>query len=116
MDDTAEYERIAKKDPTEDKVLKVKKAHAEAKKHQRKWRAEALESYEFRDNRQWSEEDTATLEAEERPIVTFNRISPYFDAVSGTEINNRQQIKYLAEDPWGCPTVRNPLRSGEMGL
>ena len=96
MDDTTEYERITKRDPEDDKVLKVRNCHADAKKQQRSWRVEAIESYDFDAGRQWSEVDRSTLESDERPIVTFNRISPYFDAVSGTEINNRQQIKYLA--------------------
>jgi hypothetical protein len=88
-------DRIEKKDPDEDKVLKVQAAHREARKHQRQWRVEAMESYEFEAGRQWSEDDKATLENEGRPIVTFNRMSPYFDSIAGTEINNRQEIKYL---------------------
>ena len=90
-----EYERIEKKDTEGDKVLKVQKCYTEARKHQRTWRTEAIESYEFDAGRQWSEDDKATLETEGRPIVTFNRIAPYFDAVAGTEVNNRQEIKYL---------------------
>ena len=88
-------ERILKGDPDEEKVRKVQSAYREAKKHQRNWRVEALEAYDFRDGRQWSEEDQQTLQSEGRPVVTFNRMSPYFDAVGGTEINNRQEIKYL---------------------
>ena len=90
-----EYGRIVKSDDEEEKLEKVRSCHKAAKQHQRRWRVEALEAYDFRDGRQWSEDDKATLEADDRPMVTFNRMSPYFDAVQGTEINNRQEIKYL---------------------
>lgn len=73
----------------------IRAAYKEAKKHTANWRTEAVESYDFVAGRQWSEEDRATLEEQNRPMVTFNRMGPYFDAVSGSQINNRQEIKYL---------------------
>lgn len=59
------------------------------------WRSEARESYDFASSHQWTEDDIARLEAEERPAVTFDRIGVFVDAVCGMEINNRQEIKYL---------------------
>lgn len=84
-----------KKDPDEDLLKEIKDNFKEAKKHSANWRTEARENYDFKAGNQWSEADKAKLEEEGRPTVTFNRMGPYFDAVTGTEINNRQEIKYL---------------------
>lgn len=59
------------------------------------WRTEAKESYDFSASHQWSAEDIARLEDEERPAVTFDRIGVFVDAVCGMEVNNRQEITYL---------------------
>jgi hypothetical protein len=79
----------------EDLLNEIKDNFKSAKKHSGNWRIEARESYDFKAGNQWSETDKAKLEEEGRPTVTFNRMGPYFDAVTGTEINNRQQISYL---------------------
>jgi len=93
--DDADYERIAKTDPDDDKIRKVRQSYREAQDHQRKWHGEAIESYDFDAGRQWSSDDLAQLEQDGRPIVTFDRCGPYIDSVCGSEVNNRQQIKYL---------------------
>lgn len=62
--------------------------------HQADWREEARECFEFRDGEQWTAEDEAKLEEAHRPIVTFNRVGPVIDAITGAEINNRQDIKF----------------------
>lgn len=79
----------------EDLLNTIRDNFKDAKKHSGNWRIEARESYDFKAGNQWSETDKAKLEEEGRPTVTFNRMGPYFDAVTGTEINNRQQISYL---------------------
>src|SRR4030067_1044304 len=80
----------------EENLLKtIKDNFKAAKKHSANWRIEARESYDFKAGNQWDERDKVKLEEEGRPTVTFNRMGPYFDAVTGTEINNRQQISYL---------------------
>lgn len=84
------------KTTADEKLLKtIRDNFKESKKHSSNWRSEARESFDFKAGNQWSETDKAKLEEEGRPIVTFNRMGPYFDAVTGTEINNRQEIKYL---------------------
>lgn len=77
---------------TTEKILDLRKE--EAKTHG-KWRKEAREDFEFRDGDQWADDDKALLEEQNRPIVVFNRIGPIIDAITGNEINNRQDIKYL---------------------
>lgn len=83
------------KDTDEELLEEIKDNFKSAKKHSGNWRIEARTLYDFKAGHQWDEQDTAKLEEEGRPVVTFNRMGPYFDAVSGTEINNRQEIKYL---------------------
>ena len=62
-----------------------------------KWRKEARENYDMvaGDGRQWSEEDREKLRSEERPCVEFDRLGTIVDAVSGSEINNRQETIYI---------------------
>lgn len=79
----------------EDLIKTIRDNFKAAKKHSANWRREAIENYDFKAGNQWSETDKAKLDEEGRPTVTFNRMGPYFDAVTGTEINNRQEIKYL---------------------
>ena len=79
---------------SDDLLVDIKDRFKEAKEHSSDWRVETTELFEFVAGRQWSTEDTADLEENGRPIITFNRMGPYFDAISGYEINNRQEIKF----------------------
>jgi hypothetical protein len=67
----------------------------QAKTHWKDWKQEARDLYDFIAGRQWSEEDTAKLNEDQRPIVTFNIAGKYMDAISGLQINNRQEIRYF---------------------
>ena len=67
----------------------------QASKHQKAWRDEARECYEFRDGDQWDSTDRAIMEEQNRPIVTFNRVGPIIDSIIGNEIGNRQEIRYF---------------------
>ncbi len=60
-----------------------------------KWRTEARECYDFRDGRQWDEADSAKLQLENRPCVTFNRVASVIDSVAGLEISNRQEVRFI---------------------
>lgn len=59
------------------------------------WKKDAAEDYEFFNGEQWSSEDRAAMRQQMRPIIAFNRIQPVISAVSGTEIGNRQEIRYF---------------------
>ena len=78
----------------EDLLIEIKTQFKDAKQHSSDWRAETVESFDFVAGRQWSSEDEADLDEQGRPVITFNRMGPYFDAISGYEINNRQEIKF----------------------
>jgi len=66
-----------------------------ARDHWQQWQEEAAELYDFVAGHQWAEEDLQILRDQMRPAVTFNRIGPYVDSVSGMEINNRQETQYV---------------------
>ncbi|HCO58913.1 MAG TPA: hypothetical protein DIT58_01870 [Porticoccaceae bacterium] len=80
----------------------VKHAHdlfKESKTKTSDWRAEAREDYMFYEGDQWSSEDKMYLEENKRPIVTFNRVAPTIDAVTGSERNNRHETRFLQRTP-----------------
>jgi hypothetical protein len=86
-------------DPLEDqrdKVLREFQTRFKiAKAHWKDWRTEARGLYDFIAGRQYSEEDIAKLNEEQRPYVTFNISGKYMDAMTGLQINNRQEIRYF---------------------
>lgn len=76
-------------------IARVKKARRDADAHLGRWREEAREAFGFVSGDQWSEDDKAGLIDSLRQPVVFNRVAPMVDAVSGSEISNRQQVAYI---------------------
>jgi hypothetical protein len=68
------------------------------KRHSTKWREAAAEDYDFFAGEQWSEQERSVLREQMRPIISFNRVAPVISAVSGTEITNRQEIRYIPRE------------------
>lgn len=66
----------------------------ESRDHFQHWRQEASGCYDFVAGSQWQEEDLEILRDQGRPAVTFNRIGPFVDGVSGLEIGNRQTTQF----------------------
>lgn len=80
-------------------VKRVKKHRKDSDEALGDWREEARECYAFVAGDQWSAEDKAKLEEMMRVPTVFNRIGPMVDSVSGSEINNRQQVQYIPRQP-----------------
>jgi len=59
-----------------------------------KWATQARECYDFVAGHQWSDEDVKRLEADGRPIITFNRLGTNVDVVVGIEVNNRSRAVF----------------------
>lgn len=74
---------------------RLKKWFRTSRDHFDKWRTEAKEDYAFVAGDQWTDEEISVLKEQMRPLITFNRIDPVISAVSGTEVGNRQEVKYL---------------------
>lgn len=66
--------------------------------HVLEWRKEAREDYQFYANDQWSDEDRRVLEDQKRPALSFNRIAPLVNAITGSEINNRREVQYIPRE------------------
>ena len=62
------------------------------------WRNEAREDFDFYSGNQWSEDDKQKLKNELRPVITFNRTQLIIDSVSGSEVNNRNEVRYYPRE------------------
>jgi hypothetical protein len=85
--------------PDLDTLTRVRQAKKEADKQQAAWRTEARQAYAFVAGDQWEQADKAALLEQMRAPVVFNRIGPMVESVAGSEVNNRQTIKYIPRQP-----------------
>lgn len=77
----------------EEVLTEFKRRAGTALMHQKDWRTEAKELYDYQSTRQWTTEDERRMEQQNRPMVTFNLMSKFIDVVTGLQINNRQEIR-----------------------
>lgn len=70
----------------------------ECRDHTSTWRNEARESYDFVAGNQWDSEDVAILQDQSRPAVVFNRVQRTLNAVTGTQIQNRQETRFFPRE------------------
>ena len=69
-----------------------------AKSHCIDWRKQAEESYDFFASDQWTTEDKNILEEKGRLPIVFNRVARTINAVSGLEVQNRQEVRYIPRE------------------
>lgn len=63
--------------------------------HSSTWRKEAREDFDFVACEQWDDATRRTLEAQQRPVITFNRVLSVIKAVAGIEINGRHETIFI---------------------
>lgn len=85
-----------------------------------KFRTEARDAFDFAVGRQMPAKDEEYLREQNRPVVTFNRILKFVDAVAGTEIVNKMGVQYVVggiEDNGAVDLLGNVvrIRSAEDG-
>jgi hypothetical protein len=70
----------------------------------KKWHKEARLDFDFRAGEQWPAEDRKYLEdAQKRACLTFNVVDPVIDIVTGSEITNRQEVRYVPRQIGAAP-------------
>lgn len=82
-------------DDYEGMFRKFKQWYRLDKKHLAEWRKDATIWYDYVAGKQWADEDEQVLKDQMRPVVTFNRIAPTIDSVTGIEIGNRRQVQFI---------------------
>ena len=63
-----------------------------------KWRDAAQEEYAFRDGHQWTDAEKADLLEKNRLPIVFNRVQVIIASVSGSEINNRTEVRFIPRE------------------
>ncbi len=87
-------ELISESDPKRQEIVERYKYASE---HFASWNTEAKEDYEFALGDQWTDEDRQALKDQARPCLTFNRIRPIINIVSGYQRENSARIKVNPE-------------------
>jgi hypothetical protein len=85
----------------EERYLRLKKWIQQDARATHDWRAEATLDFAFEAGEQWDAQDRAYLAENNRPCITFNRTKATISAVTGMEVNNRQEVRFIprtAED------------------
>lgn len=75
--------------------LRLKRWIVQDARSQKTWRTEARKDFAFEAGDQWTEQDRAYLKEQLRPIITFNRTKATISAVTGMEVNNRQEVRFI---------------------
>ncbi len=98
VDETHEDEELKDIEIGDDGVRKeILKRYKYTKKRYGDWIEEAKEDYRFALGDQWNEEDLNALKEQGRPALTFNRIRPLVNIVSGYQRDNSSRIKVNPE-------------------
>jgi hypothetical protein len=93
-EDTFEAEITSKDKDLRRELLAHRKV---VEKHYDKWDTVAKEDYKFALGDQWTEEERNLLKEQSRPCLTFNRIRPLINVVSGYQRENSARIKVNPE-------------------
>lgn len=76
-------------------IARARDYRRRSKDHWSDFNDEFVENNDFVAGRQWLAEDETALREEGRVPITFNRTSPVVEAVAGSQVNNRQEVRFL---------------------
>ena len=79
----------------------------------RDWRSAARENFKFAAGDQWTDEEKSALEEQRRVPIVFNRTATILNAVVGSEINNRTEVRYLPRTLGDVETNETLTRGAE---
>ena len=85
-------------DTDEGLLSRIKDSFKLSSDHSNNWRKMTREAYDFVAGEQLEEEDKQRLREQLRPEVAFNRAGAVIDAVEGSEINNRQETRFIPRE------------------
>lgn len=96
---TPEDEQYKGTDPTFDEDLRteIESRWKNCEAFYRNWQEQGKEDYDFALGKQWTPEELEKLKEEGRPALTFNRIRPLINLVSGYQRENSARIKVSPE-------------------
>ena len=83
---------------TKDSVTRTHAAYRESRDHTSLWRDSARDWYAMAAGEQWDSGDLARLQEQQRPAVVFNRILRTLNAVAGTQVSNRQEVRFIPRE------------------
>lgn len=82
-------------DNESDVLKRFKVAYKEGTNDHSDFYTEARRAFDFDGGEQWDDTDLENLKSQLRPGLTFNQVTPIINVVSGSEITNRYETKYL---------------------
>ena len=99
-----DYEKTTPELTPDELLIRVKEWWAIDYPNCKKWHKEARLDFDFRAGEQWPEEDKKYMEdAQKRACLVFNTIDPVIDVVIGSEITNRQEVRYIPRQVGAAP-------------
>lgn len=80
--------------------------------HSQKWRAQARDDFDFVAGDQWKPDDRSKLEAQGRPVITFNRTLGLIKVVTGVEISSRHETQFMPRE--SGPDAEMEVKANEL--
>lgn len=79
-------------------VERLRKWEDDSRRAHSRWKKDAKRWFDLVAGEQWEQEDKAALLDQMRQPITFNRVGPMVDAVTGAEVLNRQQVVFYGRE------------------
>lgn len=99
-------------DEHEDVVAQYRERRRDVAENLSPWMEEAAEDLAFASGEQWGRDALATMTERKRPALTFNQIAPLIDTISGNEMSNRFEPKFLARTTYQAPEQQQQQQPG----